>query len=255
MEGICLSIVRRQAGIIYGVANDAITSSISWEYFFYGKGLDLVMPAQTAPDATALRHAAMEVGCKAGGSAGILIGAALLIANNPRVGKRRFSTPSFLRFSRQSIRSRFSARRSSALPAPGWLLWTSHDPLNSGDQEPTGPRTSSVPMEFTWAHICGVIGTAIAVLALSDAGMFGFPGVARQQDEPGRPRPDESFGLRTARLFLQTTGWVVKGAGVCVQRRFQSRRGRFGLALGHGEDANAIASASAWPRKPKDRRP
>ena len=79
------------AGMVYGIANDVATSSISWEYYFYGKGLAEVMPAETPPDARELRVEAMKIGIKAGGSAGIVIGAMLLIANNPRRGRCRLT--------------------------------------------------------------------------------------------------------------------------------------------------------------------
>jgi hypothetical protein len=70
--------------MLYGVINDLITSTISWEYFYYGKELEQTLGPTTPPDWTALHLAAMLVGMKATWTAGLLIGAVLLIANNPR---------------------------------------------------------------------------------------------------------------------------------------------------------------------------
>jgi hypothetical protein len=69
--------------IVYGVLNDQITSTISWEYFYYGKDLAEQLGPRTPPDALALHRAAALVGVKATWSAGLIIGVALLLANNP----------------------------------------------------------------------------------------------------------------------------------------------------------------------------
>jgi hypothetical protein len=70
--------------MMYGIINDLITSTISWEYFYYGKELEQKLGPTTPPDPFALHVAAMLVGMKATWTAGLLIGAVLLIANNPR---------------------------------------------------------------------------------------------------------------------------------------------------------------------------
>lgn len=71
--------------MLYGVVNDLITATISWEYFFYGKELYKQLP----PDAgaaqqygSALYLAAVGVGLAATWWAGLLIGAVLLAANS-----------------------------------------------------------------------------------------------------------------------------------------------------------------------------
>lgn len=74
-------------GMAYGVINDRVASAISWEYFYYGKGLDAQLGLQVPPDPAALHWAACEVGLKATWTAGLIIGVALLIANNPRKGR------------------------------------------------------------------------------------------------------------------------------------------------------------------------
>jgi hypothetical protein len=75
----------------YGAINDAIASRISWEYFYYGKGLSDRLGPQIPPDATALRNAAIGIGLRATWSAGLIAGVALLIANNPRPGNSRLA--------------------------------------------------------------------------------------------------------------------------------------------------------------------
>ncbi|MDB5318889.1 MAG: hypothetical protein JWN40_520, partial [Phycisphaerales bacterium] len=67
--------------IVYGVLNDQITSTISWEYFYYGKDLAEQLGPRTPPDALALHRAAALVGVKATWSAGLIIGVAQLLAN------------------------------------------------------------------------------------------------------------------------------------------------------------------------------
>ena len=73
--------------MVYGIINDLITSSISWEYFYYGKGLSETL-GDPPPDPLKLHLAATVVGMKATWTAGLLIGAVLLIANNPSRNRR-----------------------------------------------------------------------------------------------------------------------------------------------------------------------
>jgi hypothetical protein len=68
--------------MLYGMINDLITSSISWEYFYYGKGLSEPL-GPAPPDPLQLHLAAMIVGMESTWSAGLLVGVVLLIANNP----------------------------------------------------------------------------------------------------------------------------------------------------------------------------
>jgi hypothetical protein len=75
----------------YGAVNDAVASRISWEYFYYGKGLSERLGTQVPPDPGALRLAAIGVGLRATWSAGLIAGVALLIANNPKADRRRVS--------------------------------------------------------------------------------------------------------------------------------------------------------------------
>jgi len=71
------------AAMAYGIANDQITSTLSWEYFYYGKDLAEKLGPQIPPDVVKLHLAAALVGIEATWSAGLIIGVALLLANNP----------------------------------------------------------------------------------------------------------------------------------------------------------------------------
>jgi len=75
--------------MLYGAINDQITSRISWEYFFYGKELYKVMGDAVPPDAGQLHWEAAKVGMKASWSAGLILGVAMLLANNPRKSRTR----------------------------------------------------------------------------------------------------------------------------------------------------------------------
>jgi hypothetical protein len=74
---------------VYGMVNDQVTSRISWEYFYYGKNLAPILGAQTPPDAMKLSLQAIRIGASATWWAGLIFGAAMLIANNPgRIGRQ-----------------------------------------------------------------------------------------------------------------------------------------------------------------------
>lgn len=67
----------------YGVVNDLISSSISWEYFYYGKNLEGVLGPDTPPNSIALYREAMKIGMMATWTVGLLLGVVVLLANNP----------------------------------------------------------------------------------------------------------------------------------------------------------------------------
>ncbi len=71
------------AALVYGAVNDQVTSSISWEYFYYGKELDKVLGPTVPPEMWELHWEAAKVGLKATWSAGLIFGVVLLLANNP----------------------------------------------------------------------------------------------------------------------------------------------------------------------------
>ena len=83
------------AALVYGAVNDQVTVTISPEYFLQGKELYKVVGDH--PAAAALRWAAAKVGLKATWSVGLVIGVAILLANNPwrtlpRLPNRRLVT-------------------------------------------------------------------------------------------------------------------------------------------------------------------
>ena len=77
--------------MVYGILNDQITSRISWEYFYFGKGLDAVLGPVLPPDSGRLHYEAIKVGMKATWTVGLIIGVALLLANNPMGNRPRLS--------------------------------------------------------------------------------------------------------------------------------------------------------------------
>ena len=70
--------------ILYGVLNDQVTSTICWEYFYYGKEIHKVVGPETPPAEWPFRWEVAKVGVAATWSMGLILGVALLIANNPR---------------------------------------------------------------------------------------------------------------------------------------------------------------------------
>jgi hypothetical protein len=64
--------------VAYGVAHDHVTATISPEYFLLGKGL--------AEEPTPFRWAVTLLAARASANVGLMGGAALLVANNPRRG-------------------------------------------------------------------------------------------------------------------------------------------------------------------------
>jgi hypothetical protein len=83
--------------ILYGILNDQLTSRISWEYFYYGKGLDEILGPQLPPDPAALSLQAAKIGAQATWTAGLLLGVILLLANNPRRTTPRLPYSSLVR--------------------------------------------------------------------------------------------------------------------------------------------------------------
>jgi hypothetical protein len=149
-------------GMTYGLINDRVASGISWEYFYYGKGLDAQLGPQVPPDMASLRWAACEVGLKATWSVGLIIGVALLIANNPR--KRRPQLPYrtllqmlpmiLLVAAMFAVAGAFAGSR-------GWLVWTSADLRGILRENLFRPR------RFLAVHgmnLGGYVGGAIATL-------------------------------------------------------------------------------------------
>jgi len=75
---ICVAVA-----MLYGIVNDQLTCFLSWEYFYYGKELSPILGPQTPPATLPLHIQAARIGILAAWSAGVIIGVALLLANNP----------------------------------------------------------------------------------------------------------------------------------------------------------------------------
>lgn len=79
------------SALAYGIINDQITTTISWEYFAYGKGVAELLPVSVKPNSAPFRWEVAKIGMKATWSAGLIVGVALLVANNPRAGRTRLT--------------------------------------------------------------------------------------------------------------------------------------------------------------------
>jgi hypothetical protein len=116
------------AAMIYGFINDWFAASISWEYFCFGKGIDLQLGAPVPPDGAAFRWEACKIGLKATWSVGLIIGVALLIANNPRPKRRQLPYRDLLMLLPIILMvSAVFAMIGGWIGSRGWLAWTSHD--------------------------------------------------------------------------------------------------------------------------------
>lgn len=68
----------------YGVINDQITCTISWQYFYtHDEQTAALLGPSLPPPVENLRWAAFLLGLKATWTAGLILGVALLLANNP----------------------------------------------------------------------------------------------------------------------------------------------------------------------------
>jgi hypothetical protein len=121
------------AGMLYGVVNDQVTIAVSWEYFYYGKELWRELGPATPPSRAGLSWGAAKVGLTAGWSVGLLLGAVLLIANNPRRNRcgREVPTLPFMRLFALTVIPAFMAAMMSVILGLagylGWLNWMDSD--------------------------------------------------------------------------------------------------------------------------------
>jgi hypothetical protein len=76
-------------GGLIGIAIDQFTSTVSPDYFIYGKGI---------PAGNGFRLRVAELGFHAGLLAGVVIGGAYLLANNPQPDRPGLPTPRLFRF-------------------------------------------------------------------------------------------------------------------------------------------------------------
>jgi hypothetical protein len=152
----------------YGVLNDQLTSRLSWEYFYYGKGLDAVLGPRTPPDAARLSSEAAKVGMKATWTVGLIIGVALLIANNPSPHRPRLS---YLRLLARLPPILFTtiafAVALGAAGSSGWFPWLLDDvqEILHHDQSRV-TRFLLVYGVHLGGYAGGLIGTIVAVVSV-----------------------------------------------------------------------------------------
>ncbi len=158
---------------VYGAVNDQVSVTISWEYFYYGKELvDVLGPLPTPdgrPAEMPLRLQAAWIGIQATWSAGLIVGAALLLANNP-MRRARVVLPrlAYLTLSKQLLRILGLTVVYSAVGAAagylGWLTWASDEFLVLLNYKFARPY----PFMAAWgehmgAYVGGLAGTVLAV--------------------------------------------------------------------------------------------
>jgi hypothetical protein len=114
--------------IAYGIVNDQITSRISWEYFYYGKDLAPILGPKIPPDMSAVHWQAVRIGAEATWSAGLIVGVAMLLANNPRKDWPRLSFRKLAGFLPSFVAIAAGCGiLLGALGSKGWLNWMDPD--------------------------------------------------------------------------------------------------------------------------------
>jgi hypothetical protein len=154
---ICVAIA-----IGYGIANDQITSRISWEYFYYGKELAPILGPQIPPKMTSLHWQAVRIGAEATWAAGLIAGAAMLLANNPRPDRPRLSLREMAGF----LPSFFAIAAGmgvvfGVMGSFGWLNWISEDFSALFETNLWRPAHF---MAVFGVHLGGYIGAAIGIV-------------------------------------------------------------------------------------------
>ena len=148
--------------IVYGIVNDQITCRISWEYFYYGKNLAPILGPQTPPDAGALSLQVLRIGAAATWWAGLIVGAAMLITNNP---SRRGPQLSYARLAaRLPIILAIAAITAALFGLAGYdylLNWISPDFQNIAELNLWRPHRF---MTVYGIHLGGYAGGALAAI-------------------------------------------------------------------------------------------
>jgi hypothetical protein len=155
-------------GMAYGVINDRIASSISWEYFYYGKGLDEQLGPHVPPDPAALRWAACKVGLKATWTVGLVVGVVLLLANNPKPGRPQLGYQTLLGILPIIfLVAACFAVIGGIIGSRGWLVWTSADLRGLLRENLFRPRRFlAVHGMNLGGYVGGVIATFIAAVRI-----------------------------------------------------------------------------------------
>jgi hypothetical protein len=148
----------------YGIANDQITSRISWEYYAYGKGLAPVLGYRIPPEPAQLSWEAAKVGMQATWSVGLLIGVACLIANNPRNDRPRLSYRQLLaRVPWMVLIAAITAVAFGWVGYRGWLAMVSDDFREMVRQDQFRPARF---MAVYGVHLGGYVGGAVGMLVM-----------------------------------------------------------------------------------------
>jgi hypothetical protein len=150
------------AAMLYGIINDQITSAISWEYFYYGKELEHVVGPTIPPNRTAMCWEAAKIGATATWSVGLIVGAALLIANNPRKNRPQLPYSALI----QSLAPILVTAMLCAIVLGfagwfGWLDWISSDFRLFRETDSYRPAHF---MATYGAHLGGYVGGALGTL-------------------------------------------------------------------------------------------
>lgn len=176
------------AAMAYGIINDVITSSISWEYFYFGKGLDETLGQQVPPNMPALRWQAALIGLKATWTAGLIIGVALLIANNPRPNRPQLPYRSLYRLLPLVILATAAFAAITGFAGyRGWLVGLSSDMQSIA----TDPLFRPAPFMCVWGihlggYAGGAIATAAAVIWILRARRIASPAITHRPATPVR---------------------------------------------------------------------
>ena len=151
--------------VIFAAALDQITVTLSWEYFYFGKELREVLGPTCPPEQSSLRVQASLIGLKAGLGPGLLIGVALLIANNPRKGRPVLPMRRLLRAVAWPIGlAALCIVAASAAGYAGWLTWISQDFREMVAEDVMRPRWfMSAWGAHLGAYVGGALGAIIAV--------------------------------------------------------------------------------------------
>jgi hypothetical protein len=154
------------AAMLYGLINDWFAAGISWEYFYFGKGLDALLSPQVPHDGAVFRWEACKIGLKATWSAGLIIGVALLIANNPRANRRQLPYRDLLMLIPFIlIATALFAIIGAWAGSHDWLTWTSRElQLIVHDDLFRPYRFMTVYGMNLGAYVGGILGTVGAVI-------------------------------------------------------------------------------------------
>jgi hypothetical protein len=150
-------LVAGMLGGSFGVGIDQLTSTISPEYFIFGKGI---------PHDDAFRVHVASLGFQAGFVMGMLVGGIYLLANNPRPGRTSLSYGRLFRFGVAPIIAAAVAAPISALAIDNW------DPLNLARELRDVLSPAEIDQfRLVWGihvglYVGGVIGTAVGVVKI-----------------------------------------------------------------------------------------